>query len=61
MTARDEIEKLLSKLHSPAPNPPVGTCAGCFIYRQLMNSKNLNSEAAKVIEELIKERENDER
>ena len=60
MTAREEIEKLLSKLRSPAPNSPVGSCAGCFIYRQLMASKNLNLEAAKMIEELLTERKNDE-
>lgn len=58
MTARDEIENLLSKLRTDIPPQPVGTCANCIIYKRLAASKSLNTEAADLIEKLIKEKEN---
>ena len=49
---------LLVKLRTDIPPQPVGTCANCIIYKRLAASKSLNTEAADLIEKLIKEKEN---
>ena len=48
---------LLDRLRADIPPQPVGTCAGCFIYKQLKAVRALNMEAADLIEKLIKENE----
>ena len=49
------MNSLLEKLRKEAPPQPVGTCANCFIYKQLTASKALNREAADMIERLMNE------
>ena len=58
MTATD-IERLLKKLRVASFDGGAGICSNCAIYRELVAANKLKKEAADLIEELMKGKENE--
>ena len=58
MTATD-TDRLLKKLRAPSFEGGVGTCSNCVVYRELKAANKLKNEAADLIEELLKGKENE--